>query len=65
MRRAPVAPPNARVSAWTCLAAPLVLAGIVVTGLVWIGSQNLNGNVAARQVFLDHSTAVKTLLFRQ
>jgi hypothetical protein len=65
MRCTRIAPSSAQVSVWTCGAASLILALVVVTGLAWIGSQNLNGNVAARQVFLDHSAAVKTLLFRQ
>jgi hypothetical protein len=45
-------------------AAPLILAAIVVTGLIWLAIANLDGSAVVRQFDLEHSSAIQKLLFR-
>lgn len=51
---------NARV----LLAAGVVVCIAVVWGLTWLSAKNLDGSVAARQARMDHTTAIRNLMFR-
>lgn len=46
------------------LVASLIVASVVMTGLVWIGVQNLRSGAVARHLHPDHGIAVHKLFFR-
>ncbi len=47
------------------LVPPLVVATVVVTGLVWLSVENLNGSVSARESVHDRAGAIRHLFFRE
>jgi hypothetical protein len=53
-----------RQNTFVSIAAPLIVAAIVVSGLTWLAIDNLGGGVVIRQFDLEHSSAIQKLLFR-
>jgi len=45
------------------IAAPLVVAAVVVTGFLWLSVHVADGAVAARQLRTEHAAAIQRLFF--
>ena len=54
---------NDRLSYCACLASPLIVAVVIVSGLISLSAENLAGR-SVTQVSHEHSTAVHHLMFR-
>jgi len=53
-----------RVDACASLASSLIVAAVVLVGLTILCAENLGGHAVVRQIQLDHSTAIRNLMFR-
>lgn len=53
-----------RTTLWVITMSPLVVAVVVITGLIFLGAENLAGLPSAQQRLMEHSRAIGTLFFR-
>jgi len=44
--------------------APLLVCGVVATGLLYLAAENLGNSIAARDFRTDHSIAIQRIFFR-